>query len=186
MNPIIPKSNKFKSNPDILLSQPRFTFEFNKQQIIMNKVTIEPWKVIGIAVRTTNENNQAATDIAALWGRFMGEQILEAIPNKIDTTVYSIYTEYESDHTKPYTTILGCRVSDLDTIPAGMVGKSFEGGAYVKFSAKGDLAQGLIINKWIEIWSMDLNRAFTADFEVFGTKAQNPADAEVDFLIAVK
>jgi hypothetical protein len=31
---------------------------------------------------------------------------------------------------------------------------------------------------------MDLNRAFTADFEVFGEKAQNPNDAEIDFLIA--
>jgi predicted transcriptional regulator YdeE len=152
----------------------------------MENVKIKPFSVIGISVRTTNENNQAATDIGALWGKFMQEQVLDAIPNKIDNTVYSIYTDYESDHTKPYTTLLGCKVENLNTIPEGMVGKSFEGGNYVKLSAKGDLMKGLIVNKWIEIWQSDLQRVFTADFEVFGEKAQNPADAEVDFLIAVK
>ncbi len=152
----------------------------------MNKVNIEPFKVIGISVRTTNENNQAAKDIADLWGRFMNDKVLEAIPNKIDNTVYSIYTDYESDHTRPYTTILGCKVETLNTIPDGMVGKSFDGGNYMKLFAKGDLMKGLIINKWLEIWKMDLDRLFTADFEVFGEKAQNPTDAEIDFLIAVK
>lgn len=32
----------------------------------MNKVKIEPFKVIGISGRTTNENNQAAKGIADL------------------------------------------------------------------------------------------------------------------------
>jgi len=152
----------------------------------MNKVKIEPFKVIGISVRTTNENNQASKEIADLWGKFMNEKVLEAIPDKIDDTVYSIYTDYESDHTKPYTAILGCKVDNLNTIPDGMVGKSFDGGNYVELSAKGNLMKGLIVNKWTEIWEMDLERVFTADFEVFGVKAQNPADSEIDFLIAVK
>lgn len=150
----------------------------------MNKVKIEPFKVIGISVRTTNEDSQAATEIADLWGKFMSQNILEVIPNKIDNTIYSIYTDYESDHTKAYTAILGCKVSSLNSIPDGMIGKSFDGGNYVKLSAKGDLMKGLIVNKWAEIWNMDLNRAFTADLEVFGEKAQNPNDAEIDFLIA--
>ncbi len=149
----------------------------------MNKVKIEPFMIIGISIRTTNENNQAAKDIGDLWSKFMSENILGAIPNKIDSTVYSIYTDYESDHTKPYTTILGCKVSNLQSIPNGMIGKSFDGGNYVKLSAKGDLMKGLIVNKWTEIWSMDLDRVFTADFEIFGEKAQNPNDAEIDFLI---
>lgn len=152
----------------------------------MNKVNIEPFKVIGISVRTTNHNNQAAKDIADLWSRFLNNNLLEVIPNKIDNTVYSIYTDYERDHTEPYTTILGCKVENLNTIPDGMIGKLFDGGNYVKLSAKGDLMKDLIINKWLEIWKMDIDRAFTADFEVFGEKAQNPTDAEIDFLIALK
>lgn len=152
----------------------------------MDKLKIEPFKVIGIAIRTTNENGKATKEISDLWDRFINEKIMEAIPNKIDSIVYSIYTAYESDHTKPYTAIIGCSVENLNDIPEGMIGKSIDGGNYVKLSTKGDLTKDLIINKWVEIWEMDLNRAFTTDFEVFGEKAQNPVDAEIDFLIAVK
>lgn len=152
----------------------------------MNNVKIEPFKVIGIAVRTTNENEQAAKDIPVLWEKLMKENVLNNIPNKIDDTVYSIYTDYEKDHTKPYTTLLGCKVESLDHIPEGMIGKSFDGGDYIKFTTKGNLAEGLVINEWFKIWNMDLERTFTADFEMYGEKAQNPADAEVDILIAVK
>lgn len=152
----------------------------------MNNMKVEPFKVIGIAVRTTNENNQAAKDIPLLWEKLMKEDILNAIPGKIDNTLYAIYTDYEKDHTKPYTTILGCKVENLDHIPEGMVGKSFEGGNYVKFTAKGNLAEDLVINEWIKIWNMELGRIYTADFEMYGEKTQNLTDAEVDILIAVE
>ncbi|MGG7468582.1 GyrI-like domain-containing protein [Chryseobacterium arthrosphaerae] len=152
----------------------------------MNNMKVEPFKVIGIAVRTTNENNQAAKDIPVLWEKFMSEDILNTIPNKIDTAVYSIYTDYEKDHTKPYTTMLGCKVENFDHIPEGMVGKSFEGGNYIRFTPKGNLAEGLVINEWNKIWNMDLGRVFTADFEIYGEKARNPSEAEVDILIAVE
>lgn len=152
----------------------------------MNNVKVKPFMVIGIAVRTTNENEQAAKDIPVLWEKLMKENVLENIPNKIDNTVYSIYTDYEKDHTKPYTTLLGCKVENLDHVPEGMIGKSFEGGNYIKFTAKGNLADGLVINEWFKIWNMELGRTFTADFEMYGEKAQNPSDAEVDILIAVK
>lgn len=151
----------------------------------MDKVRIAPFKIIGISIRTTNENNRAANEIRELWGRFMAENILEAIPNKTDSTVYSLYTDYESNHTGPYTAILGCKVENLNAVPEGMVGQSFDGGNYVKTTAKGDLTQGLIVKEWSKIWEMDLERRYTVDFEVFGEKPKNPSDAEVDFLIAV-
>ncbi|NIF04665.1 AraC family transcriptional regulator [Chryseobacterium sp. Tr-659] len=152
----------------------------------MNNVKVEPFKVIGISVRTTNENEQAAKDIPVLWEKMIKEDIQNKIPNKIDNTIYSIYTDYEKDHTKPYTTVLGCKVDSLDHIPDGMAGYSFDGGNYIQFTTKGDLSKGLIINEWLKIWEMDLGRVFTTDFEVYGEKAQNPSDAEVDILIAVK
>ncbi len=151
----------------------------------MQKVNIESFQVIGIAVRTTNANGQAAKDIGALWGRFMGENIAAKIPNKLDQSVLSIYTNYEGDHTLPYDTILGCRVSSLEHIPEGMVGQSFEGGSHVPFVSKGDLTKGAVYETWMEIWKADLNRKYTADFEVYGEKAQNPESAEVDIFVAV-
>ena len=152
----------------------------------MQTVKIKLFNIIGISIRTTNENGQASQEIAELWQKFMTEAIVSKIPNKIDNDVYSLYTEYESDHTKPYTTILGCKVENLDNIPDGMVGSSFKGGNYIKTSAKGDLMQGLIVNHWSKIFEMDLERIYSADFEVFGEKAQNPSDAEVDFYVSIK
>jgi len=152
----------------------------------MQTVKIEPFKIIGISIRTTNENGQASQEIAELWQRFMSENVISKIPNKIDNAVYSLYTEYESDHTKPYTTILGCKVENLDNVPNGMVGKSFDGGTYSKTTAKGDLTQGLVVNQWSKIFEMELDRTYDADFEIFGEKAQNPADAEVEFYVGIK
>ena len=116
----------------------------------------------------------------------MNENILEKIPNKVDYTVYSLYTDYEGDHTQPYTAMLGCKVSTLENIPEGMMGKSFDGGTYVKTTAKGDLMKGLVVNEWSKIFEMDLDRTFEADFEAFGEKAQNPENAEVDFYVGIK
>lgn len=151
----------------------------------MQNVKIEPFHIIGIAIRTTNENGQGAKDIGELWTKFMAENVMNAIPNKVDHTIYSLYTDYESDHTKPYTTLLGCKVEDLETIPEGMVGKAFEGGNYMKITSKGDITKGMIANEWMKIWKSDLDRVYTADFEMYGEKAQNPTDAEVDILIAI-
>jgi len=152
----------------------------------MQTVKIEPFKIIGISIRTTNENGQASQEIAELWQRFMSENVISKIPNKIDNAVYSLYTEYESDHTKPYTAILGCKVENLDNVPNGMVGNSFDGGTYSKTTAKGDLMQGLVVNQWSKIFEMELDRTYDADFEIFGEKAQNPADAEVEFYVGIK
>lgn len=152
----------------------------------MQTVIIEPFKIIGISIQTTNENNQASKDIAALWGRFMEENLLTKIPNKACSDIYSLYTSYEGDHTQPYTTILGCRVENLDEIPVGMIGKSIVGGKYFKTSTKGDLMQGLIVKQWEKIFGMDLDRTYVADFEIYGKKAQNPSAAEVDVFVGIK
>jgi predicted transcriptional regulator YdeE len=152
----------------------------------MDTQKINAFSIIGIAVRTTNENNQSGKDIPTLWDKFMKEGIIEKIPSKIDNTLYCIYTDYEGDYTKPYTTILGCKVANADTIPEGMMGKILKSGNYTKYTAKGNLMQGVVFNEWTKIWNSGIERLYTADFEVYGEKAQNPTHAEVDIFIAIK
>lgn len=149
-------------------------------------MNIQKFSVIGISVRTTNEDEQSGKDIPALWNKFLSEEILSKIPNRVSNDIVCIYTDYEKDHTKPYTTILGAIVDNLNSVPEGMTGKTIEGFNYEKFTAKGNLAEGIVINEWIKIWNSDLNRSFTADFEIYGEKAQNPENAEVDIFIAIK
>lgn len=149
-------------------------------------MSIQQFNVIGISVRTTNENGQSAQDIPALWNKFMTEGIQQKIPGKISEEIICIYTDYEKDHTQPYTTILGCKVESLDFVPENMVGKTIESADYEKIIAKGNLTEGIVYNKWLEIWNSDLDRIFTADFEVYGEKVQNPKNAEVDIYIAIR
>ncbi|MEL6989223.1 MAG: effector binding domain-containing protein [Bacteroidota bacterium] len=151
----------------------------------MQNVNIKPFNVIGIAVRTSNVNGQAAGDIQNLWNLFLSNQMMLKIPNKLSNDILSLYTDYEGDHSQPYTAMLGCQVANLDNVPEGMVGKSFNGGDYAKMTAQGDLTKGIVVDQWMKIWEMDLKRKYTVDFEIYGEKAQNPNDAEVEFYIAV-
>lgn len=151
----------------------------------MTTTTIPQFHVIGIAIRTTNENGQSAQDIPALWNRFINEGIAEKIPGKSGNEIYCIYTDYEKDHTRPYTTILGLKVESLDQIPDGMTAKTIDKADYAAHPVKGNLQDGIVYNKWIEIWNSGLPRTFSADFEIYGEKAGNPMDAEVDIFIAI-
>lgn len=144
------------------------------------------FKIIGISVKTTNQNNQAATDLGQLWARFYSEEIFHKIPNKESEEVYAVYTDYESDFTGKYTTIIGQRVSTLANIPEGLIGKEIKNDKLTKYMAKGEMP-GAVINTWKEIWANDqtLGRAYEADFEVYGSKSQNGPDSEVEIYIGV-
>jgi len=151
----------------------------------MQNATVAPFQLIGISVRTTNENNQAAKDIEVLWQRFMQEQCLANIPNKVDDTVYAVYTDYESDHTKPYTTFIGCKVTTANEIPEGMSSIIIGGGDYATSSVRGNLSEGFVVKEWMRIWNSDLDRAYTADFEVYAPNEKDLTNLEVGFYIAV-
>ena len=100
--------------------------------------------------------------------------------------IYCIYTNFEGDLTLPYDTILGCKVSSLEDIPDGMVGHQVKGSSYVQHLTKGNVSDGVVARAWAEIWEKDFNRSYTSDFDVYGDKARNPEDAEVDIFVAVK
>lgn len=144
-------------------------------------------KIIGIATKTSNNNGQAIEDLGKLWNQFFAENIITKIPNTISSNIYSIYTDYESDYTGKYTTIIGCEVSSLNDIPEGMVGREFESQTFKKYIAKGELHEA-VGKTWSEIWNDDanLNRTYMYDYELYTEKAQNPADAEIEIYIGVK
>jgi predicted DNA-binding transcriptional regulator YafY len=176
---------KYFKTLDIGLSQEDSNFVEIKKTQKMSSQKIEKFNIIGLSVRTTNENGQATQDIPKLWNKFMSEGIIAKIPNKVDNTIYCIYTDYEKDFTKPYTTFLGCRVTSLDDIPSEMVAKTIEGGTYSSIIAKGNIMQGMVFDAWTKIWNSNMDRAYTADFEVYGDKAQNPLDAEVEIFLSI-
>ncbi|MEZ0006913.1 putative transcriptional regulator YdeE [Flavobacterium sp. 28YEA47A] len=154
----------------------------------MDNQTIQRFHVIGISTRTTNKDGQAGKDIEALWVKFWNEEIQKQIPNKVSDEIYAVYTDYETDFTGSYTTIIGLPVSSLENIPEGFVGLTIETTSYKKFISKGKMPEA-VINTWLEIWAnkeLNLKRAYKADFTVHGKKYYDGNNAEVETFISVK
>lgn len=152
----------------------------------MEKTVLQPCNIIGIAIKTSNINQQSAGDIARLWERFWSENIISQIPGKISDDLYGVYTEYEGDFTQPYTTVIGCVTNSLDNIPEGMVGITIEGGQYMKSVVRGKLSDGIVVQEWEKIWQIDMPRKYKTDFEVYLARNNNPDDMEVDIFVGIE
>ena len=146
---------------------------------------LDEFNIIGISVRTSNSEGKSQKDIGELFGAFFGNNLIEQIPNKENNDVYCLYTEYESDFMGMYTTVIGCRVASLENIPAGFTGVTIPKSKYLVYKSAGKLPECVGMT-WGQIWESDLNRKYTADFDVYGEKAQNLENAEVETYVSVK
>ncbi|MGV8964198.1 MAG: GyrI-like domain-containing protein [Candidatus Saccharimonadaceae bacterium] len=144
------------------------------------------FKIIGIGINTTNKDGKSGDDLNKLWKQFYAENISEKITNKLGHEVYSVYTDYESDYTGNYKVVIGLKVDSLDRIPNGLIGMEIKGGKYLKFIAKGRMPNA-VLETWQKIWEKDkeLNRSYSADFEVYGEYSQNEDNSKVDIYIAI-
>lgn len=141
--------------------------------------------VIGIDCRTSNAPEVGPQDIPKLWGRFYSEDIIKQIPNKISNEVIALYCDYEGDYTQPYSLVIGCPVSSLDTIPPGMVSKTIPASSYAVFHAIGEYPESLI-ETWGNIWkNQNLKRTYTGDFELYGEKFISGSPKEMEVYIAI-
>lgn len=148
-------------------------------------VTLDTFYLVGIAVRTTNENGQSQKDIGQLWQRFYRYNILAQIPDKVSDAVYCVYTDYERDANGAYTTLLGCNVSTLQTIPEGFTGMTIPKASYRVYTSIGKLPD-CVLQTWMHIWQTPINRAFAADFDVYDTASQDPDAAVVKTYLSVQ
>jgi len=140
------------------------------------QISLPEIKVIGIQVRTMNENLQCLQDMNALWTRFFTENLFAKIPNVIDSSLFGVYTDYEKDFTAPYSYTVGCQVDSLDMIPEGMVGIIIPAQAYAQFEAKATQQVDLknaIGATWGQIWQTPLARSYSTDFEFYPNCLEN-------------
>jgi predicted transcriptional regulator YdeE len=159
--------------------------EQQMQGLEMN-YTVEKQKkkfFIGLELRTNNE--KCSSEMPAHKERFFKENIPDKIPNKINGNILALYTDYEGDYTKPYSWLLGCEVSNLDEIPAGLVGKVIPEFKYAVFTTQGEFPQG-VIAVWQAVWKSNLPRSYTSDFEVYRSDFNPQKNPEVKVYIAVE
>lgn len=138
---------------------------------------------IGLELRTNNEECSLA--MPAHKERFFKENVFSKIPNKINENMLALYTDYEGDYTQSYSWILGCEVSSLEEIPAGLVGKVIPESKYAVFTTEGEFPQGLIA-VWQEVWRLNLPRSYTSDFEVYFSNFDPQRNPEVKLYIAIE
>lgn len=153
----------------------------------MEHQIIEKFYVVGISTRTTNANGQSAHDIEILWNRFWDNQVPKKITNKTNEAIYAVYTDYETDHTGPYSTIIGFAVSDLTTIPEGLVGITIEKTSYKNITSKGKMPEA-VFNTWLAIWAdkqLSSQRTYKADFTIHGEKYHDSDNAEVETYLSI-
>lgn len=148
-----------------------YTFEKQKKKFF-----------IGLELRTNNE--ECSTAMPAHKDKFFNENIPAKIPNRIDGNILALYTDYEGDYTKPYSWILGCEVSSLNEIPAGLVGKVIPESKYAIFTTQGEFPQGLN-TAWQSVWKSNLSRAYTSDFELYRSDFNPHENPEVKVYIAI-
>jgi predicted transcriptional regulator YdeE len=161
-------------------------------QINMVQLDVDSFTVVGIEARTSNAREMSGEGvIGKLWARLRDEDLLSRIPDRADSRIVALYTDYEIDKDGPYTYILGAKVSSAKHIPVGMVSRKVESGAYAMFTAQGRPPAQMVVDLWKQIWSLEkpeqIHRAYKTDFEVhYGGSADDPKKAHVDVYVGLQ
>lgn len=139
--------------------------------------------VVGIARRTRNA--EAQESIPGCWQEFLTGNMVARIPHRAAPPVmYAVYSDYEKDWTGYYSYLLGCGVSRADTVPDGMEVRRIPPQSYAVFRAKGRMPDE-IVGVWANIWSSELPRTYTYDFELYDKRFTRPSAKEAEVWVAV-
>jgi len=150
------------------------------------------FEVVGIEARTTNAREMSPEGIIARqWQRFVAENLLEQIPNRVDSSIVAVYTEYASDKDGEYTYVLGARVNSTKDVPSAMVAKKIPAGRYAIFTSEKGPVQEVVPTVWEKINSLAKSapggeRADKADYEVYDERAANPKQAQVEVHVGIR
>jgi predicted transcriptional regulator YdeE len=120
----------------------------------------------------------------------MKDNLMARIPDKADSSVIALYTDYESDEHGAYTFVLGARVSSAGEPPPGMVVKVVPASRYAVFTSRRGPLTKIVLETWKRIWAQprtdEYARSYTTDIEVYDERAANPVDAVMEIYVAVK
>ena len=144
---------------------------------------------IGMSAVTINQAELKGEGvIPSLWSNFYENHVLERIPNKKNSTMIALYTEYESDETGPYTIALGTEIIEGEAVPSGLEKWIVPESNYVVFTTRIGPVQEVVVETWQEIWewSKHNERAFQFDFELYDIRSIDPMNGQVDIYISVK
>ena len=135
---------------------------------IMNYETVEinEKTVAGLTIRTSNNDKNMTQAIGGLWQHFFADGIYQSILNKKNGCSIGLYSNYENNVSGPYDVTVCCEISKCEKPPIGVLVKTIPAGKYLKFVVNGHM-QTAVTEFWTKLWSMDLNRKYSCDFEEY-------------------
>lgn len=159
---------------------------------LVHKTLADPITIAGIQIRTDNARELSGDGgIGKLWKRFFDEDILAKLSNRTGPDLYAVYSNYESDEYGAYDFLLGAPVSSVDALPEGITFAAIATGNYAVVTTERGPVKRMVPGTWREIWQMPTSelggkRAFLSDYEVYGDRATDPANAEVDIYLSLE
>lgn len=141
--------------------------------------------VEGICIKTTNEEGKSIKDIANVWKEFFEAGIYNEIENKVNNKTIGLYTDYEGDYTRPYNFMVCTEVEKKSKDIKNREVKVIPKGKYARFIINGDV-QKSVGEAWSKIWSMNLKRKYTCDFEEYQNNSNDMNNQEIHIYIAIE
>lgn len=146
----------------------------------------------GVHVRTTNEEEAGPNRrLPQLWETYFQSQITSRTQTINAHLIYALYTDYESDATGAYTTLIGHEVAgdntqDKDKFSIVQVPAS----KYLVFTTEKGPVYEVVAQAWGKIWAYfkesEEVRAYTGDYELYDTRNSDPAQTQIQIFIAIK
>ncbi|KAF7781700.1 hypothetical protein PRUB_b1009 [Pseudoalteromonas rubra] len=140
----------------------------------MEVKTFTSRQLVGISTRTNNHHEQTEGEgqIAQLWQTF--SQKYAPLLSE-GSTLYGIYSGYESDHHGDFDAMVACDAAGLmahaDTDKTLQI-QQLDGGRYLSFAAQGEMPQ-TVIRLWELVWryfehsDCPYQRAYHQDIEIY-------------------
>jgi predicted transcriptional regulator YdeE len=157
------------------------------------KVHQDGFSVVGIETRTTNAKEATSAGvIPKQWQKFFQDGIQQKIRDKVDGTIYAVYSDYASDRNGEYSFLIGMKVKPNATVPAGMVLRSIPAGEYAVITSDQGQVSKVVPGAWQQIYSFEDKhqlggpRAYRADFELYDQRAADPQNSQVDIYVGLK
>ena len=132
-------------------------------------------------LRVSNLDPKVSDHIGVLWQNFYKN--CSEVQNKITGKVICTYSNYENDEKGEYDVQIGFETLPMGDLKNIWTQKVIPAGRYAKFVVKGNMSKE-VPNLWSKIWTMDLPRKFSCDFEEYQTS--NPLDTENHVYISLK
>ena len=141
-------------------------------------VNLDKKTIVGVSAVTSNEDPKMGEVIGGLWEKLYMGGVNAEIKNKINEYAIGLYSDYSNGK---YCVTAGNEVSKAEN--DDLTVKTIPAGRYAKFSVHGHMEKA-VAEAWGEIWTTELERSFTGDFEEYLNSDWENAD--IDIYVALK